>query len=107
MKQFKKKIMALLLLLYIIAAMLIMFLLNFSYVQNNKTSISRILNMKFQIADSRSKREQWEIPEDLGEDENSKVENKMASGLKEESYVQKSYLVAKSQEGTLYIKDML
>ncbi len=48
MKQFKK-IMGLLLLIYMIAAIFILALLNFSYVQNNKNSISRILNMKFQI----------------------------------------------------------
>ena len=47
MKQFKKKIMGLLLLIYMIAAIFILALLNFSYVQNNKNSISRILNMKF------------------------------------------------------------
>lgn len=47
MKQFEKKIMGLLLLIYMIAAVFILALLDFSYVQNNKNSISRILNMKF------------------------------------------------------------
>ena len=54
MKQFKKKIMGLLLLIYMIAAIFILALLNFSYVQNNKNSIYRILNMKFQIASGQS-----------------------------------------------------
>ena len=88
MKQFKKKIMVLLLLIYVIAAAFILSLLNFSYVQNNKTSISRILNMKFQIAYHQNTPGQREIP-------------------KGDSYIQKSYLVAKSQDGTLYIKDMM
>ena len=99
MKQFKKKIMALLLLIYVIAATLILSLLNFSYVQNDKTSISRILNMKFQIAYSQSDRVQQEIPKDMDEG--------MSSDTKGESYIQKSYLVAKSQDGILYIKDRL
>ena len=61
MKNFKKKIMGLLLLLYGIAAALVLFLLNISYIQNNKNSISRILNMKFQIVSGQSADGQQEI----------------------------------------------
>ena len=72
MKKFKKKIMGLLILIYIITAVLVLFLLNFSYIQNNKNSISRILNMKFQIASSQSESNPGkvlEIPEENEEPE--------------------------------------
>lgn len=62
MKQFEKKIMGLLLLIYMIAAVFILALLKFSYVQNNKNSISRILNMKFQIASGQSEHKQEAVP---------------------------------------------
>lgn len=107
MKQFKKKIMMLLLVIYVIAAAFILFFLNFSYVQNNKTSISRILNMKFQVAYNQSNREQQELPKELEENRNSKEKKEKESDSNEDNYIQKSYLVAKSQEGTLYIKNML
>lgn len=64
MKQFKKKIMGLLLLIYMIAAIFILALLNFSYVQNNKNSISRILNMKFQIVSDQNGNKQEEVPKE-------------------------------------------
>lgn len=66
MKQFKKKIMGLLLLIYMIAAIFILALLNFSYVQNNKNSISRILNMKFQIISNQNGNKQEEVPKEQG-----------------------------------------
>ena len=107
MKQFKKKIMGLLLLIYVIAAALILFLLNVSYVQNNKNSISRILNMKFQIASSQSEQQQPEISEEPKDYNAPKNEEETTPDQKEESYIKKSYLAAKSPEGTLYIKNML
>lgn len=107
MKPFKKKIMGLLLLVYAIAAMLILALLNFSYVQNNKNSISRILNMKFQIASSQGEAEKPEIPKEQNETEDIKEKQDKTSDREEESYIQKSYLVAKSDHGTLYLKSRL
>ena len=103
MKQFKKKIMGLLLLIYMIAAVFFLALLNFSYVQNNKNSISRTLNMKFQISSSQSENKKEEV---LKEQERiSSVRNENAT--EEDSYVKKSYLVAKAEDGTLYVKNML
>ena len=99
MKQFKEKIMVLLLGIYVVVAAFIIFFLNFSYVQNNKTSISRVLNMKFQIAYSQNNPGQQKIPKNPNQGKNPKVEDV--------SYIQKSYLAAKAQDGTLYIKDML
>ena len=113
MKRFKKKIMGLLLLIYGIAAVLILFLLNVSYVQNNKNSISRILNMKFQIAFSQSENRQQEEPrkqqesKEQEENRSSKEESEVVSNQREDSYIKKSYLVAKSREGTFYVKNML
>ena len=107
MKQFEKKIMGLLLLIYIITAVFILALLNFSYVQNNKNSISRILNMKFQIASSQSENKQKEVPkehEKISSDQNKK---ETVTEQKEDSYVKKSYLVAKAEDGRLYVKNML
>ena len=126
MKRFKKKIMGLLLLIYGIAVVLILLLLNVSYVQNNKNSISRILNMKFQIAFGQSENRQQEEPreqkqeskeqqekskeqqesEEQAENRSLKEESKVVSDQKEDSYIKKSYLVAKSREGTFYIKNM-
>ena len=112
MKRFKKKIMGLLLLIYGIAAVLILFLLNVSYVQNNKNSISRILNMKFQIAFSQSENRQQEEPrrqqesKEQEENRSAKEESKVVSDQREDSYIKKSYLVAKSREGTFYIKNI-
>ena len=62
MKQFMKKFMGLIMLIYMFAAVFILALLNFSYVQNNKNSIFRILNMKFQIASDQSENKQEEVP---------------------------------------------
>lgn len=107
MKRFKKKIMGLLLLTYGIAAILILFILNVSYVQNNKNSISRILNMKFQVTSSQDENRQQQEPRKQQEDRNSKEESKAVSDRREDSYIKRSYLVAKSREGTFYIKNML
>lgn len=107
MKQFKKKIMGLLLLVYMIAAVLILALLNFSYVQNNKNSVSRILNMKFQIASDQSENEQKEAPKEQGQIDNAPKEKSSAAAQKEDSYVKNSYLAARAQDGTLYVKNML
>ncbi len=104
MKQFKKKIMGLLLLIYMIAAVFILALLNFSYVQNNKNSISRILNMKFQIASGQSENRQEEVPKEQERISSARREKATA---KEDSYVKKSYIVAKAEDGTLYVKNML
>lgn len=106
MKRFKQKIMALLLLIYVIAAVFILFFLNLSYVQNNKTSISRILNMKFQIAYDQNDIEQQEIPKESNKHRDSKGKDGAVSDSEGDSYIQKSYLVAKSQDGQLYIKNM-
>lgn len=43
MKKFKKKIMGLLILIYMITAILILFLLNFSYIQSNENEMREIL----------------------------------------------------------------
>ena len=107
MKQFKKKIMGLLLLIYMIAAVFILALLNFSYVQNNKNSISRILNMKFQIASGQSENKQEEVPKEEERISSARSEKATVTESKEDSYVQKSYLVAKAEDGTLYVKNML
>ena len=107
MKQFKKKIMGLLLLIYMIAAVFILALLNFSYVQNNKNSISRILNMKFQIASGQSENRQEEVPKEQERISSARSEKATVTEPKEDSYVKKSYLVAKAEDGTLYVKNML
>ena len=107
MKRFKKKIMGLLLLVYMIAAVLILALLNFSYVQNNKNSISRILNMKFQIVSDQSEKEQQEAPKGQERIDNVQRENGTEAEPKEDSYIKKSYLVAKAQDGTFYVKNMM
>ena len=99
--------MGLLLLTYGIAAILVLFLMNVSYVQNNKNSISRILNMKFQVASSQDENRQQEEPREQQEDRNSKEESKVVSDQREDSYIKRSYLVAKSREGIFYIKNML
>lgn len=107
MKQFKKKIMGLLLLIYMIAAIFILALLNFSYVQNNKNSISRILNMKFQIISNQNGNKQEEVPKEQERISGARSENVTVTEQKEDSYVKKSYLVAKAENGTLYVKNML
>ena len=106
MKQFKK-IMGLLLLIYMIAAIFILALLNFSYVQNNKNSISRILNMKFQIISNQNGNKQEEVPKEQERISGARSENATVMEQKEDSYVKKSYLVAKAENGTLYVKNML
>lgn len=107
MKQFKKKIMGLLLLIYMIAGVLILALLNFSYVQNNKNSISRILNMKFQITSGKNENGQEEVPKKQERISSAQREKETVTEQKEDSYVKKSYLVAKAQDGTLYVKNMV
>lgn len=107
MKNFKKKIMGLLLLLYGIAAALVLFLLNISYIQNNKNSISRILNMKFQIVSGQSADGQQEISKEPEKNNNPETESGGTTEEKEKSYIKNSYLAAKSESGTLYIKNML
>ena len=107
MKQFKKKIMGLLLLIYMIAAIFILALLNFSYVQNNKNSISRILNMKFQIVSDQNGNKQEEVPKEQERISGARSEKVTVTEQKEDSYVKKSYLVAKAEDGTLYVKNML
>ena len=107
MKRFKKKIMGLLLLVYMIAAVFILALLNFSYVQNNKNSISRILNMKFQIASDPNEKEQQEAPKEQERINSVQREKGTETEPKEDSYIKKSYLVAKAQDGTFYVKNML
>ena len=107
MKQFKKKIMGLLLLIYMIAAVFILALLNFSYVQNNKNSISRILNMKFQIASGQSEKKQEEVLKEQGRISSAQSEKETVMEQKEDSYIKKSYLAAKAEDGTLYVKNML
>ena len=107
MKQFKKKIMGLLLLIYMIVAVFILALLNFSYVQNNRNSIFRILNMKFQIASSQSENKQEEVLKKQERISSAQSEKVTATDLKEDSYIKKSYLAAKAADGTVYIKNML
>lgn len=108
MKKFKKKIMGLLTLIYMITAVLVLFLLNFSYIQNNKNSISKILNMKFQIASSQSESNPGKVLEMPKENEEPKTEDiKRTDKEEQDSYIEKSYLAAKSEDGTLYIKNML
>ena len=107
MKQFKKKIMGLLLLIYMIAVVFILVLLNFSYVQNNKNSISRILNMKFQIASGQSENKQEEVPKKQKRISSAQNEKATVTEPKEDSYIKKSYLVAKAEDGTVYVKNML
>lgn len=107
MKHFKKKIMGLLLLIYMIAAVLILALLNFSYMQNNRNSVSRILNMKFQIASGQSENEQKEAPKEQEKAGDVPKEKNTAAEQKEDIYVKNSYLAAKAQDGTLYVKNML
>lgn len=107
MKQFKKKIMGLLLLIYMIAAVFILALLNFSYVQNNKNSIFRILNMKFQIASGQSENKQEEVPKKQERTSSARSEKATVTEPKEDSYIKKSYLVAKAADGTVYVKNML
>lgn len=108
MKKFKKKIMGLLILIYMITAILILFLLNFSYIQNNKNSISKILNMKFQIASGQSESNPGKVLEMPEENEKLKTEDiKRTDKEEQDSYIEKSYLTAKSEDGTLYIKNML
>ena len=107
MKRFKKKIMGLLLLIYVITAGLVLLLLNVSYFQNNKSSISRILNMKFQIASSQDENGEQVIPKGLEENKDLKVETGKTPGEKEDSSIKNSYLAAKAENGTLYVKNML
>ena len=107
MKQFKKKIMGLLLFIYMIVAVFILALLNFSYVQNDKNSISRILNMKFQIASEQNEKGQEDVPEEQERRNSTPGEKDTTSEQKEDSYVKKSYLAAKAKDGTLYVKNML
>ena len=107
MKQFKKKIMGLLLLVYMIAAVFILVLLNFSYVQNNKNSIFRILNMKFQIASGQSENKQEEVPRKQKRISSAQNEKATVTEPKEDSYIKKSYLAAKAEDGTVYVKNML
>lgn len=107
MKPFKKKIMGLLLLIYVIAAVLILALLNFSYVQNNKNSISRILNMKFQIVSDQSENKQEEVPKEQEKSSSVRSKKETVTEQKEDSYIKNSYLVAKAEDGTLYVKNML
>ena len=88
MKQFEKKIMGLLLLIYMIAAVFILALLNFSYVQNNKNSISRILNMKFQIASGQSEHKQEAVPKNRKKISSAQSE-KVTVGAKRRQLCQK------------------
>lgn len=90
-----------------IAGVLILALLNFSYVQNNKNSISRILNMKFQITSGKNENGQEEVPKKQERISSAQREKETVTEQKEDSYVKKSYLVAKAQDGTLYVKNMV
>ena len=91
----------------VIAAIFILALLNFSYVQNNKNSISRILNMKFQIISDQNGNKQEEVPKEREGISGARSEKATVTEQKEDSYVKKSYLVAKAENGTLYVKNML
>ena len=99
--------MGLLLLIYMIAAVFILVLLNFSYVQNNKNSIFRILNMKFQIASGQSENKQEEVPKKQERVSSAQGEKATVTEPKEDSYIKKSYLAAKAEDGTVYVKNML
>lgn len=100
--------MGLMVIIYVIAASLVLLLLNFSYVQNNKSSISRILNMKFQIALGMNEDEWQGMSQSINENEKPEVQNKgKADKAEKDSYIRQSYLIAKSEDGNLYVKNML
>lgn len=108
--KFKRKIAGLLLLLYIIVAMLILFILNFSYAQNQKESISRILNMKFQMTILQKENVQKEIQDvKSAQEKTEKSETPKRQNDQQilDSYINKSYLVVKDSDGKFYAANVL
>lgn len=99
--KFKRKIAGLLILLYLMIAILIVFILNFSYVRNQKDGISRILNMKFQMATLQS----GDTPRKNQREESGKPKVQGQDKLTSDSYVNKSYLVIKNSEGKFYVEN--
>lgn len=95
--KFKRKIAFLLLFLYCIAAVLILFILNYSYVQNNRQNVSGILNMKSHMASMQT--ESMQPKEDKISESPRKGEDVHLS----DSYIDKSYLVIKEEDETFHV----
>lgn len=63
--------------------------------------------MKFQIISNQNGNKQEEVPKEQERISGARSENATVTEQKEDSYVKKSYLVAKAENGTLYVKNML
>ena len=104
-KKFRRKIFVLLFLIYFIIALLFVIILNFSYVRNNRESISKMLNMKFQmgyLSDDGTKMK--EIKKYLSE---KKIEKpKKESSISKFDVVSNSCLVVKDSDKKFYVADV-
>lgn len=63
--------------------------------------------MKFQIVSDQNGNKQEEVPKEQERISGARSEKVTVTEQKEDSYVKKSYLVAKAEDGTLYVKNML
>lgn len=64
--------------------------------------------MKFQIVSSQNESNSGKVLEIPEENEEPEAEDIKGTDKKEQdSYIEKSYLAAKSEDGTLYVKNML
>ena len=63
--------------------------------------------MKFQIISDQNGNKQEEVPKEQERINGARSEKATVTEQKEDSYVKKSYLVAKAENGTLYVKNML
>ena len=64
-------------------------------------------HMKFQIASGQSENKQEEVPQKQERSSSDQREKATVTEPKEDSYIKKSYLAAKAEDGTVYIKNML
>ena len=63
--------------------------------------------MKFQIASGQSENKQEEVPRKQKRISSAQNEKATVTEPKEDSYIKKSYLAAKAEDGTVYVKNML
>lgn len=105
MKNFKKKITFLLVLLYLTGAVFLVVTLNISRVQNNRQSVSRLLNMQFQMAMQQG--ESLEETKERDEIETEEGPRDDGSPEEERAYENRTYLVVKDSAGQLSVKNFI
>lgn len=105
MKNFKKKITFLLVLLYLTGSFFLVVTLNISRVRNNRQSVSRLLNMQFQMAMQQEEaRDEGGARGEIESEEELEVEG---SPEEERAYETRNYLVVKDSAGQLSLKNFM